>query len=98
MYVVIKYKLTKDDGEGNRTFSVVGILDYSNSFDKFKHLIKTTEDESIFKRMGNADVSILNRGCKNILIDLDIIETRYGIMHKIRRLIRERNLQKLIDK
>jgi len=93
MYVIVEYKLTKEDS-GSKTFTPVRVVDTSETIDKFKHLIYS---ESIFKATGYCDVSNLYRGHKKIIMDIEKTEKEHGTLYKIRKLIRKRKLEYLLD-
>lgn len=94
MYVIVKYKLTKDNGRGSKTFTPVEVVDTSENIDKFEHLIRS---KASFKVLGSGDITNLYRGHKKILMDLERMENEHGTMHRIRNLIRKSKLENLLD-
>ena len=90
MYIIAKYKLTEDRGTYDRTWSIIEVIDTSESIDKFEQLIRS---QSSFKALGFGDVSNLYRGHKKILMNLNQI----GTSPLIQGLIRKHKLENILD-
>lgn len=93
MYVLMEYKVIKNDGKGNKTSAPNRVLDYSEDITKFEHLIPS---KKTFEIVGHCTASRMYRGKEKMLLDLKILSKSKGAS-KIIEMIREKSIDDVLS-